>query len=421
MILSMAIFALLGVQNFAQNNITYSTLLQNQNQPFTKGNGEVLTIDGVAWERPYGESEYVIAPSMPSIESYRKRITQLDNPATGIFKSKHHFLNVEVTQESRSILKEMGIVIMEYVQSDVNVYLPEIDIDVLIAKGIKFEYLNNYGEETFNGSSIQEVQLVSLFSEGFEGAFPGSNYDATLFGSANCGWDDVSCYDHSGSWSVWASSLGAACNACLGDYVNNMGSEFRRIPTISTSGYNDFWFRFWMDYDFYNIGSNDLLQRYYWNGAWVLSTTSYTSASALDGNFWNQHSFFYAGTIPNYAFDFAFSSNSTGTSYGVYLDDILFEGTAISTAGIENEITNSISTYPNPCTESVTISMESLSATNSQIEIYSIDGKKIFSTIINLEIGNNNIKVNTENWNQGTYLIRLSNSEYSITQKIVKN
>jgi hypothetical protein len=259
---------------------------------------------------------------------------------------------VPINSLTKPLLETFGIKVPTYVNDRVNVFLPQIDIDLLLSAVTDIVSLNEYGKKvkTQNLQPKNEPTAV-IYSEGFETAtVPGSSYSTFNNASVNCGWSDESCYKHSGSWSVWCSGNGAACNACLGDYINNMDADIVKTNNINTSSYQNLIFTWWMDYDFNNTGTNDILYKYWWNGtSLVLSPTSYNSSSPLDGLGWYQHTATFSGVWSVFNFDFQFVSNSIVTSYGVYIDDIQLSGTAIAT-GLAEEVNNKLklNIYPNP-------------------------------------------------------------------------
>ncbi len=74
---------------------------------------------------------------------------------------------------------------------------------------------------------------------------------------------------------------------------------------------------------------------------------------------------------------------------------------------------NSVSIYPNPVTEKLTVSMDFKKAETA--EIYSLDGRKISESKINSD---NNI-INVSNLNKGVYLLKIKGTER--VQKFIKN
>lgn len=396
----------------AQTNQTKSyqewiKLLENQKTPLLDNDEEAILIDGTAWQRKYGEKEYVLTPSVPNIQIYQSRIRQLDDKASNIFKSNFHFIKITVNELSKSVLKNANIQIPSYVEGQVNVYLPEIDIDILQKAGIGFNYLSEYGTKIKQKDlNVQKTESPSaiIFTEDFETAtIPGAVYSTTIAGTNNCGWQDVSCYKYAGSYSAWCASLGAACNACLGQYVNNMDSYFWKTASINTSSYQNLIFTWWMDYDFNNTGTNDVLYKYWWFGtSWVLSATSYNSSSALDGLLWNQHSASFPGIQSAFDYQFEFYSNSIGTSFGVYLDNIDLSGTSL--AGVKEESNNlsSLKIYPNPNNGNFNLQIDT-EIENGEIVLFNSLGQKVHEQKVKQGINN----INTNAISKGLYNYRL--------------
>jgi hypothetical protein len=330
----------------------YESLLENQKQPLLSSDEELMMIDGTVWSRNYGETEYVLTPTVVNKAKYRARIKSLDNKTLNVIKSNFRFVNVPINSLTKPLLETFGIKVPSYVKDRVNVFLPQIDIDLLLSAGSDIVSLNEYGKKvkTQNLQPKNEPTAV-IYSEGFETAtVPGPSYSTFNNASVNCGWSDESCYKHSGSWSVWCSGNGAACNACGNDYVNNMDSDFEKTNDINTSSYQNLTFTWWMDYDFNNTGTNDVLYVFWWDGTnYILSPTSYNSSSQYDGALWKQHTATFSGPWSVINFDFNFVSNSFGTSYGVYIDDIQLSGTAIANGLAEVEDNKlKLNIYPNP-------------------------------------------------------------------------
>jgi len=254
-----------------------------------------------------------------------------------------------------------------------------------------------------------------IYSEGFEvNTLPSSTLGTgVVTGAANCGWGDVSCTgdSHAGSWSAWCSKT---CDATCTSYSNNMGAYFSTTNFISTTGYQDFWFKYWLNYDMYNIGSNDYL--YYAHKAdnatsWILDAT-YNSSSPNDGLGYAQYTWFLSGTHTNYAFEFEFTSNTIGTSNGVYIDDIELSGT--QTVGIDEiKLENSISIYPNPAKGAFNV--EGIDITN--IIISNISGQTVKQLIVN----KNKMEIDLSNEPKGIYFVKIITKKGTLTKKLLLN
>lgn len=155
-----------------------------------------------------------------------------------------------------------------------------------------------------------------IFSESFEGAFPGGNWGVNT--SQGRTWDDVNYKARSGSWSGFGSFL----NTSDHKYVNNMSTYMER--TVSLAGYTSPVLSF---YDWLNTEAGYDFLRVKINGSQVWSDSGKKQS-------WNSQSInlsAYAGQS-SVTVRFEFSSDSsivpTGDS-GAYLDDITLTATPV--------------------------------------------------------------------------------------------
>ncbi|MBK6835760.1 MAG: T9SS type A sorting domain-containing protein [Bacteroidetes bacterium] len=73
---------------------------------------------------------------------------------------------------------------------------------------------------------------------------------------------------------------------------------------------------------------------------------------------------------------------------------------------------NSIIAFPNPFSNNITAKLD----LNSTVEVVSIDGKTVFQS----EAKAGEINLNTENWNNGIYIMKIKNSKGTSIQKLIK-
>ncbi|MFH1924625.1 MAG: N-acetylmuramoyl-L-alanine amidase [Planctomycetota bacterium] len=160
---------------------------------------------------------------------------------------------------------------------------------------------------------LEDRRLLSatIFSEGFEGAFPGTAW--TVNTSQSRMWDDTNYKAHTGSWSGYGAELGG--NNATNTYANNMSSYMER--TVNLSGYTSASLSFWR---WQNTEVSFDYLRLWINGTEVFNRS--TSATT-----WAQHSVnldAYAGQS-NVVIRFGFTSDSNTVppaDSGVWLDDI---------------------------------------------------------------------------------------------------
>ena len=305
----------------------YQQFLENQQTPLLNADEEAFKIGDVIWQRKYGEEDYFLAPSMQDISAYKQRIRQLDDKENGIYKSKFHFLNVEVTELSKSFLISMGINVPDYVLNNVIVWLPEIDIDVLNNNGINYNILDTYGQTTGEIIDENKINRSTIWSEDFEGSFPGSNYTVTYAsGHPNCVWDDVSCNYYSGNWSIWCAAGGTdAPSTDCSSYINNMNATVKKTYAIDFSAYTNVQFKFW--YKANCEGDYDAVELYHENVTTGVSTFAW-GASYSPNNNWEQKTFSLSN-ITSYRWIFVFYSDVSIVNEGVYFDYMQITGDAL--------------------------------------------------------------------------------------------
>ena len=171
-------------------------------------------------------------------------------------------------------------------------------------------------QRRFRFEQLEERRLLTtVFSEGFEGAFPGAAWAVSP--SQSRMWDDTTSTAHNGSWSAHAAenSDGSSTNT----YVNNLDTVMQR--TASLSGYTSatLSFYYWLNsesgYDYFRVKVN---------GAQLFSD----SGAKQSWNYKSLNLSSYAGQS-SVTVQFEFTSDSSvvaAGAAGVWIDDILLDG-----------------------------------------------------------------------------------------------
>ena len=102
--------------------------------------------------------------------------------------------------------------------------------------------------------------------------------------------------------------------------------------------------------------------------------------------------------------------NSTGSNR-VMFDDLSY--TCYSGLSIEDFNENNVNLYPNPVKNNLTIELKSNVDTN--IEIYNILGKRVFTNLIN-----KTSNLNLQDLKTGIYIVKITQNNSTITKKLVK-
>jgi hypothetical protein len=402
------------------NEDKYDKFIQEQQIPLSETDDEIFLLNEIAWIRLNGEKEFVLSPTVKDISQYKDRIRKADQPESEIYKSTMSFINVQLSELSKTLLKEMNIIVPDYISDNVNVYLPLIDIEYLTANDITIKMLDEYGKHPIKEGSNIITEKSVIWSEDWESTIvPGTSF-STYVGATNCGWEDVDCYSHGGDWSVWCASAGAACNACFSDYVNDMDAELYKSSFIDISNYTDVVFSYWMDVDFNNTGTNDILRRWTDIGTgWVLSVT-YNSSSPEDGDLWVYKTSSLSGSPNQFSFLFDFESNSIGTSYGAYLDDLELNGSSTG-VGLDEISDNQmgIEIYPNPNNGNFTLELNDNKESKIDLEIFDIIGENVHSESKSINNGNKSIEIDLSNLSTGIYTIIVLSKSGKISKQLI--
>lgn len=183
-----------------------------------------------------------------------------------------------------------------------------------------------------------------------------------------------------------------------------------------------------------NTGANIIARKLTWNGniagPWAASY-SQVNADLLD-----------AQTCPSLS-DCRFSNNQTSrTRYCWYQNDpafvnkhLAYRWSAYNTTNLrlgntENETTEAtepakaesnpvLNAFPNPASTELTLNLALTETDNSTVRVFSADGKMILDEQVNGSLLNSNYKVNTENWADGIYLVRIQNENQIWTSRVV--
>jgi len=123
--------------------------------------------------------------------------------------------------------------------------------------------------------------------------------------------------------------------------------------------------------------------------------------------------------IENFRMKFEFTA---GEGNNVYIDDInIFDPTTVGINEV-NKAALKFSVYPNPLEDELSIGFNLLHRTDVTGEVFDISGRKIATLFSkSFEIGKNQMKFNTSDWNAGVYLVRIYLEDEMFIEKVIKN
>ena len=120
----------------------------------------------------------------------------------------------------------------------------------------------------------------------------------------------------------------------------------------------------------------------------------------------------------------ATSQSFTATVNGNYAVEMTLGGVCVDTSACVNIATvgvnelgagNTVSVYPNPMSEVVTIDLEN-AVKNTQVTVVNVEGKVVYSEIVNRA----KVSIDGADWNNGIYIVKITNVEYTKTLKLIK-
>jgi hypothetical protein len=399
---------------FAQstgNNNYMQTLESASRNPLLTTNSEIILIDGTSWERVYGESEFILAPTLSSIEDYSKSIAEASKKAEDMSLSVFNFYNVDLNSDAKSILAKCGILIPTYYNlGQIKVMLPKVHYLEIRDQGVSISQDLTYGQKKVGKSSKESQTDVIFYSQGFEQATNPFLVDNT--GATACGWGRESCGNYTGSWSMWCSNTGAGCESCLagGWHVNNVTSAFQPSSVIPVSNYTNKLFSYAIWSDLYDLDLTDYCAWYYAfdnASSFTLSTEVFYSNSSIDELGWQLRSITITGGS-TFTYAFSFYSDGSITGPGVYIDDIKMSGTSIT--GVEELVPVSSCVYPNPASNTLNIKSNE---NPTKVEILDLNGRLVLTSGMEKQI-------NISEISSGLYTVRVHLKGNVVTEKFIK-
>ena len=285
-------------------------------------------VGNTSWERLFGESEFVLTPTVTDMADYNNQLKELAITMGDKELMRFGFFNLNLTDEIRLALVDCGIRIPDYYSLEViKIMIPHCHFKLLKSKGALIHEDLRYGVENYVSSNEQAE--VTFYSQGFEQA----NYPLSVSntGSANCGWGRESCGYYTGNCSIWCSNTGGGCENCNGgEYVNDITTFIQPTSFIDVSSYSGrkLSYAIWSDVNDAEVIDYTALF-YALNGQtqFTLSTAVFYSNSSIDEIGWTLRELLF--TTPNintFTYGFQFYSDGSWRSYGVYLDDIKISG-----------------------------------------------------------------------------------------------
>ncbi len=186
---------------------------------------------------------------------------------------------------------------------------------------------------------------VTIFTEGFEGAWPGSWIVGDWNTGILCGsdyWGDNSHRSYSGSWSGWCADEGTQRefpwpnNRDVYKYDDEMSAYMYRNVALGSYSSVSLSYKYWINcepnYDFVGV-------LYYQGGSWY-----YIDSHTGNSGGWQSSSASIPTSVTAVGFYF-FSDNSVHTYEGAYVDDVVLTATTITPNYSDHQYDDSMEAY----------------------------------------------------------------------------
>ena len=231
------------------------------------------------------------------------------------------------------------------------------------------------------------------------------------------------------NWKRSTQGCTAAGSAMINWYAIPSGIDDLMSYKMNFSGMSGMGLSFNYAYKQYNSSSNDKLQvdistncGASWTTLWQKAGSALATAPATTSNY----STVAASDWKNVIVDLnSYSGQSevlirfratSGYGNNLYLDDINISN---NTGIVEFAPQFGLNVYPNPASDFTTISIEAENQDNANIVIVNSIGEVVYNSTNNIDLGVNNININTENFSNGVYFVRIITSKGNMNSSFV--
>ncbi|MFN8287918.1 MAG: T9SS type A sorting domain-containing protein [Chitinophagales bacterium] len=112
--------------------------------------------------------------------------------------------------------------------------------------------------------------------------------------------------------------------------------------------------------------------------------------------------------------DFFYSGSNAGINQPA--------GLVMQATGVNNiaESTNVLALYPNPSSSNLNIQLNSDNSQDAQVEIYNVNGAKVYTKATELNAGANTLSLNVETLSSGNYFVSIRTNDGVVTKRFAK-
>lgn len=267
-----------------------------------------------------------------------------------------------------------------------------------------------------------------VFSEDFEGSFPGSKWDVgdTDLEDGQDYWGRESCGNPpQGSWQGWCAGTGdrTPCD----EYDNNMWAYMKNRDPIDVSGADSVLLEHQVRYDmevFLFEGKDSGLVRYRLDGGPWVSLDIYTWSNPRWPGYDRFHYWIHPGSATQLDIMYLVKTNGSRRDKGMYLDEIIVYQVSLP---VKDELDRSdipedyvlLPNYPNPF-NAVTEIIYALSENSTvYLSIYNLAGEKIATLVDGKQTaGYKSVTWDASDYSSGIYFYKLTAGDFTQTRRM---
>jgi len=169
----------------------------------------------------------------------------------------------------------------------------------------------------------------------------------------------------------------------------------------------------------FNVSCNNSGAQLIWTTAWEQNNDKFIIEKSTDATQWKEMAVISARNMPS---DYKFSDAEAGNAY-YRLKQVDKDGTFTyskilrSNCAIASII---LLMYPNPVTDHTDLVFQSDRNFSGKVQVFSTSGQLVKSIGVQVQHGQNKIRVNLPGLMKGTYVLRLNNGETQLEKKFIK-
>jgi hypothetical protein len=169
----------------------------------------------------------------------------------------------------------------------------------------------------------------------------------------------------------------------------------------------------------FNVACNNSGAQLIWTTTWEQNNDKFIIEKSKDASQWEEVSVIFARNMPS---DYKFSDAEAGNIY-YRLKQVDKDGTFTYSKILRSNCALASMTllmYPNPVTDHTDLVFQSDKNFSGTVQVFSTGGQLVKNIGVQVQQGQNKIRINLPGLVKGTYVLRLNNGETHVEKKFIK-